>query len=146
MRALLQRVTRASVRIDGETVGAIASGWAILIGVGAADTDQTARRLADRVAHLRGLNDDTNRLNRSLLDASGSALVVSQVTLYADTTRGRRPSFAAAAPLEQAERLVDRFAARLRELGIPVATGRFRAHMALELVNDGPVTFLLTED
>ena len=146
MRALLQRVSRASVRVDSDAVGAIDIGWAILLGVRKTDTEQTARRLAGRVAHLRGFSDDQDRLNLSVLDVSGAALVVSQVTLYADTTRGRRPSFSEAAPLDLASHLVDAFASSLSELGVTVETGRFRAHMVVELANDGPVTFLLTEE
>lgn len=121
-------------------------GWAILLGVGATDSEAIADRLADRVAHLRGFDDEAGRMNRSLLEVQGSALVVSQITLYADTTRGRRPSFTDAATLDQAERLVDRFVSALRGMGIRVETGRFRAHMVVEIINDGPVTFLLTEE
>lgn len=146
MHALLQRVTRASVRVDAEVVGTIELGWAVLLGVARTDTVQTARRLAERVAHLRAFSDDHDRLNLSLLDVGGAALVVSQVTLCADTSRGRRPSFADAAPLDQATALVDEFACYLREIGVSVETGRFRAHMIVELANDGPVTFLLTQD
>ena len=146
MRALLQRVTGATVRVDGQVIGAISQGWTVLLGIGRADTGAHAIRLAERVAQLRGFDDEAGRLNRSLLDVGGAALVVSQVTLYADLTRGRRPSFAEAAPLDQAEGLVDEFVARLRALGVQVETGRFRAHMIVEIANDGPVTFLLTEE
>lgn len=146
MRALLQRVTRAAVRVDGETVGAISDGWAVLLGIGRADTDDHAVRLAERVVQLRGFDDEGGRPNRSLLDIGGAALVVSQVTLYAELARGRRPSFTEAASLDQAQRLVEVFVARLRALGVPVETGRFRAHMVVEIVNDGPVTFLLAEE
>lgn len=146
MRALLQRVTRASVRVDAEVVGAIQLGWVVLLGIGKTDAIPTARRLAERVAHLRAFSDEQDRLNLSLLDVGGAALVISQVTLCADATRGRRPSFADAAPPDQAASLVDEFARSLRQIGVAVETGRFGAHMVVELANDGPVTFFLTED
>lgn len=143
MRALVQRVSRASVRVEGEVVGTIDDGLAILLGVGPDDTDGIADDLARKAAELRIFRDEDGRTNRSLLDVAGAALVVSQFTLYADTRRGRRPGFTGAAPPDLAERLYERFAASLRGLGVTVATGRFGAEMALELVNDGPFTIWL---
>lgn len=143
MRALVQRVTRASVRVDGEVVGAIDAGLCVLVGVTHSDDDAIATKLAAKVATLRVFDDDAGVMNRSLLDVGGAALVVSQFTLYGDTVRGRRPSWVAAARPEQAEPLCDAFAAALVASGVPVATGRFRADMQVELVNDGPVTLLL---
>ena len=143
MRALLQRVTRADVRVDDETVGAIGRGLVVFLGVGPADDDTSADGLARTVAELRIFADEEGRTNRSLLDVGGDALVVSQFTLFADTRRGRRPGFSGAAPPDLAERLYLRFAAALGELGVTVATGRFGAAMAVELVNDGPFTIWL---
>jgi D-aminoacyl-tRNA deacylase len=143
VRALLQRVTRASVRVDGEVVGEIDRGLVILIGVGPDDTEAVGDDLARKAAELRIFRDDEGRANRSLLDVGGGALVVSQFTLYADTRRGRRPGFTDAAAPDAAERLYERFAATLRGLGATVATGRFGAEMAVELVNDGPFTIWL---
>lgn len=148
MRGLVQRVLEASVDApddDGvrREVGRIGPGVVVLVGVGHADAVADADRLADRVAHLRIHADDDGAMNRSLLDVAGAALVVSQFTLLADTSRGRRPSYGDAARPEHAEPLVDRVAVRLRELGVEVATGRFRTHMRVALVNDGPVTVLL---
>jgi D-tyrosyl-tRNA(Tyr) deacylase len=143
VRALLQRVTRAEVRAGDETVGAIGRGLVVFLGVGPADDDAAADGLARTVAELRIFADEEGRTNRSLLDVGGNALVVSQFTLFADTRRGRRPGFSGAAPPDLAERLYQRFAAALDELGVPVATGRFGAAMAVELVNDGPFTIWL---
>ena len=143
MRALLQRVTRAEVRVGGDTVGEIGRGLVVLVGVGPDDDDAVANGLARQVAELRIFADDEGRTNLSLLDVEGGALVVSQFTLFADTRRGRRPGFSGAAPPDQAERLYERFAGALSALGIPVATGRFGASMAVELVNDGPFTIWL---
>jgi len=148
VRGLVQRVLEASVDApddDGvrREVGRIGPGVVVLVGVGHADAIADADRLADRVAHLRIHADDDGAMNRSLLDVDGAALVVSQFTLLADTSRGRRPSYGDAARPEHAEPLVDRVAVRLRELGVEVATGRFRTHMRVALVNDGPVTVLL---
>jgi D-tyrosyl-tRNA(Tyr) deacylase len=143
MRALLQRVSRAEVRAGNEVVGLIGPGLVVLLGVGPADDETAADALARQVAELRIFRDDEGRTNRSLLDVVGGALVVSQFTLFADTRRGRRPGFTGAAPPEQAERLYLRFAEALRGLGIEVATGRFGAEMAVELVNDGPFTIWL---
>jgi D-tyrosyl-tRNA(Tyr) deacylase len=139
MRVVVQRVTRAEVRVDGQVVGALdRPGLAVLVGVTHTDDDQQARALARKVADLRILRGE-----RSALDQGAPVLVVSQFTLYADTRKGRRPSWSAAAPGPVAEPLVESFAAALRELGLEVATGRFGADMALSLVNDGPVTLLL---
>jgi D-aminoacyl-tRNA deacylase len=143
VRALLQRVTRAEVRVDDETVGAIGRGLVVFLGVGPADDDTSADGLAPTVAELRIFADEEGRTNRSLLDVGGEALLVSQFTLFADTRRGRRPGFSGAAPPDLAERLYLRFAAALGELGVTVATGRFGAAMAVELVNDGPFTIWL---
>ena len=143
MRSLVQRVSEARVRIDGVVVGEIGAGLCVLVGVTHGDDEATARRLADKVWNLRVFPDGEASMQRSLAATGGGALVVSQFTLYGDTRRGRRPSWTAAAPPEVAEPLVDAFAAALAALGAPVATGRFGAHMAVELVNDGPVTLLL---
>jgi D-tyrosyl-tRNA(Tyr) deacylase len=143
MRALLQRVSRAEVRVADEVLGQISLGLVVLLGVGPDDDEATADRLAKRIAGLRVFDDEAGLTNRSLLDVGGEALVVSQFTLYADTRRGRRPGFTGAAPPEQAQRLYERFAAALRELDIVVATGKFGAVMEVELVNDGPFTIWL---
>ena len=143
MRALVQRVSRASVSVDGEVVGAIGVGLCVLLGVTHDDTEAEARKLADKVWHLRVFPDAEGTMNVPLAEAGGEALVVSQFTLYGDTARGRRPSWVAAARPEQAEPLVNVFATALRELGATVATGVFGADMQVELVNDGPVTLLL---
>jgi D-tyrosyl-tRNA(Tyr) deacylase len=143
VRALLQRTTGARVVVDGEAVGEIGGGLVVLLGVGPDDDEATADGLARRVTELRIFDDADGRTNLSLVDVGGGVLVVSQFTLYADTRRGRRPGFTGAAAPELAERLYLRFAAALRELGIEVATGRFGAVMAVELVNDGPFTIWL---
>jgi len=143
MRALLQRVTEARVRVHGAVVGEIGSGLCVLVGVTHRDDDGSALRLADRVWRLRIFDDAEGVMNVGLLDAGGAALVVSQFTLYGDTRKGRRPSWADAARPEHAEPLVDAFVAALRDLGATVATGVFGADMAVELVNDGPVTLLV---
>ncbi len=143
MRAVVQRVSSARVVVDGEAVGSIGQGLCVLLGVAREDTEEEAARLAGRVARLRIFEDDEGRFDRSLLDVGGAALLVSQFTLIAKTEKGNRPSFSDAAPPEQAEPLYERFCAALRELGVPVETGRFGARMAVELVNDGPVTIVL---
>jgi D-tyrosyl-tRNA(Tyr) deacylase len=143
VRALVQRVTQARVTVGDETVGDIGPGLCVLVGVTHDDGETHARRLAEKVANLRVFDDEAGVMNRSLLDTGGAALVVSQFTLYGDTRRGRRPAWSAAARPEHAEPLVERFAAGLATFGVPVATGRFRAHMQVALVNDGPVTLLL---
>jgi D-aminoacyl-tRNA deacylase len=131
------------VRVDGTVVGEIGAGLCILLGVAREDDATLAERLAGKVARLRVFADDAGRFDRNLLDVGGAALVVSQFTLIADTARGNRPSFSRAAPPEDAESLYERFAAALREVGVPVQTGVFGASMQLELVNDGPVTIIL---
>ncbi len=143
MRALLQRTSGARVRVDEAIVGEIDHGLVVLLGVGPDDDDAVCDALARRVTELRIFDDDEGRTNRSLIDVGGSILVVSQFTLYADTRRGRRPGFTGAAAPEHAERLYLRFAGTLRTLGVTVATGRFGAVMAVELVNDGPFTIWL---
>jgi D-aminoacyl-tRNA deacylase len=143
MRAVLQRVSRATVRVGGRVEGEIGPGLLVLLGVAAGDGEDDAARLAGKVARLRVFENDEGRFDRSLLDTGGAALVVSQFTLIADTGKGNRPSFAAAAVPEEAETLYERFCAVLRELGVPVETGVFGARMAVELVNDGPVTITL---
>jgi D-tyrosyl-tRNA(Tyr) deacylase len=140
---VVQRVQRARVTVDGEEVGAIGPGLCVLVGVTHDDTGAEARKLAARIWGLRIFDDDAGVMNRAAADVGGEVLVVSQFTLYGDTSRGRRPSWIAAARPGAAEPLVDEVVAALRELGAPVATGRFRAEMAVELVNDGPVTLLL---
>ena len=143
MRALVQRVSEARVRVGSEVVGEIGPGLCVLVGVTHDDTEAHARRLADKIWHLRVFDDEAGVMNVPLAESSGAALVVSQFTLYGDTRKGRRPSWAAAAPPEHAEPLVAVVTSRLQELGATVATGRFGAHMQVELVNDGPVTLLL---
>ena len=143
MRVLVQRVTAASVAVDGSVVGEIGAGLCLLVGVTHSDVAAAATKLAAKVANLRVFDDDTGVMNRSLLDTGGGALVISQFTLYGDTARGRRPSWVNAARPEQAAPLVDAFARDLGALGVPVATGVFGAHMDVALVNDGPVTLLL---
>jgi D-tyrosyl-tRNA(Tyr) deacylase len=143
VRALVQRVSEASVDVAGETIAAIAGGLLVLVGAGAGDTADDAAWMAGKVARLRVLPDDDGRMNRSVLDTGGAVLAVSQFTLYGDTSRGNRPGFTAAAPPDEADALVDAFAAALRDLGVPVEQGRFGAHMQVALVNDGPVTISL---
>lgn len=143
MRALLQRARRGEVRVDGEVVGAIDHGLVILLGVGPDDTERIADDLARRAAQLRIFRDVEGRTNRSLLEIGGEALVVSQFTLFADTSRGRRPGFTSAAAPELAERLWQRFIDALAGMGIRVAAGRFGNEMEVELVNDGPFTIWL---
>jgi D-tyrosyl-tRNA(Tyr) deacylase len=164
MRAVVQRVSRAAVRVDGRVVGEIGAGAVILLGVGRADTPESARALAQKVANLRAFIGETVRgtsgiaingateksppertekANRSLLEIGAAALVVSQFTLYGDARNGRRPSYVEAAPAELARQLYEEFVAALRALGVPVETGVFQAHMEVELVGDGPVTLLL---
>lgn len=143
MKVLLQRVSRASVRIGGETTASIGRGLVVLLGVESGDTPADAAWYADRTAGLRIFEDEAGKMNISLLDIGGEALVVSQFTLAGSTRRGRRPSFEAAAPPDEALLLYELYAAELRALGVAVRTGRFQAMMEIELVNDGPVTFLL---
>jgi D-aminoacyl-tRNA deacylase len=143
MRAVVQRVSSARVVVDGDVVGEIGRGLCVLLGVARSDGEAEAERLAGRVARLRIFENDVGRFDRSVLDVDGAALVVSQFTLIADTAKGNRPSFTDAAPPEQAEPLYESFCAALRELGVEVSAGRFGARMAVELVNDGPVTIVL---
>ena len=143
MRAVVQRVSRAQVTVDDEVVGAIGPGLMVLVGVTHADEPAQATKLADKVWNLRVMADPAGVMNLAVADAGGEVLVVSQFTLYGDTSRGRRPSWIGAAAPEQAEPLVGAVVDELARLGARVATGRFGAHMAVELVNDGPVTILL---
>ena len=146
MRAVVQRSRAASVTIDHEVVGSISSGVVVLVAVSPEDGDKEAAWLADKVANLRIFSDDEGKMNRSLLEASGEALVVSQFTLYGDARKGRRPSFIRAAQGEEAERLYERVIEELRALSITCASGRFGADMQVRLTNDGPVTILLDSD
>jgi len=144
MRILLQRVSKGSVTVDGEVVGAVELGYVLLVGVGEGDTEQEADRLAEKVVNLRLFPDEEGKFDRSLLDVGGGALVVSQFTLYGDARKGRRPSFVRAARPEVAEPLCDYFADKLRGLGVGVVTtGRFGAAMRVEICNEGPVTLML---
>jgi len=145
MRAVLQRVRQARVEATGEVVAEIGPGLLILLGVGARDDEHICRSLASRSARLRVFDDDAGKMNLSLLDTGGAALVVSQFTLYADTSRGLRPSFTGACEPERARELYERFASELGYLGVPTRTGRFGARMQVDLVNDGPVTIILEE-
>jgi D-tyrosyl-tRNA(Tyr) deacylase len=146
MRAVLQRVSRASVTVEGKVEGEIGAGLMILLGVGRADTSAIASSMASKCANLRIFEDESGKMNRSLLDVKGRAMVVSQFTLYGDARGQRRPSFLAAAPPGQAKDLYDEFCAALQKLDVTVATGIFQAMMSVELVNEGPVTILLDSD
>ena len=146
MRAVIQRVSRAKVSVNHAVTGEISHGLMILLGVGREDTSAAAASLAEKAANLRIFEDENDKMNRSLLDVKGAALVVSQFTLYGDARGGRRPSFIAAAPPEQAKALYEVFCDSLRQLGVTVATGVFQAMMSVELVNEGPVTILLDSD
>lgn len=146
MRAVVQRVKRASVRVDGEIVGEIGAGLAVLVGVREEDTASDAHYIAEKIAHLRVLDDAEGRMDRSLLDEGAAALVVSQFTLFGDVRKGRRPSYSKAARGEAAEGLYEEVCSRLRTLGLQVATGRFGAMMEVELIGDGPVTILLDSE
>jgi len=143
MRALIQRVSKAGVTVEGQTISSIGKGLLILLGVGHGDGDGHVRFLAEKVANLRIFEDERGKTNLSILDVKGEAIVVSQFTLYADTHKGRRPSFIDAALPDVAEPLVNRFAELLRGHGIPTQTGKFGAHMEVEIHNDGPVTIWL---
>lgn len=143
MRAVLQRVSRARVTVKGRITGEIGAGLLILLGVGHEDTPQIAAAFAEKCANLRIFDDDAGKMNRSLLDTGGEALVVSQFTLYGDARGQRRPSYIAAAPPELARALYEAFSEALRSAGVRVATGIFQAMMSVELVNEGPVTILL---
>lgn len=143
MRAVIQRVRHASVVVEGETVGQIGAGFLVLLGVGRDDTEEDVRYIARKVADMRIFTDAEGKFNLGLADVGGSILLVSQFTLYADTRKGRRPAFVDAAPPDVAEAMVDRCAQIWREAGIEVETGRFRAHMDVSLLNDGPVTIII---
>jgi D-tyrosyl-tRNA(Tyr) deacylase len=143
MRAVIQRVSRASVVVEGQTVGEIGTGLLVLLGVAQGDTPAEARRLADKIAGLRVFDDAAGKMNLALADVGGAMLVVSQFTLLGDCRKGRRPSYVEAAGPELAEQLYEEFVAAARERRAPVATGRFRTHMEVSLVNDGPVTLVV---
>jgi D-tyrosyl-tRNA(Tyr) deacylase len=143
MRALLQRVSEAQVRVNGAEIGACGRGLMILVCAMQGNTDEDATRLALKISKLRIFTDDGGKMNRSVLDIAGEALVVSQFTLAADTSRGNRPGFSAAAPPEEGKALYEKFARNLAELGVPVATGEFGADMKVSLINDGPVTIFM---
>lgn len=146
MRAVVQRVSRASVTVEGEVVGAIGSGYLVLLGVSSEDGPAEADYLAEKVAHLRIFEDEAGKMNRSVLDVGGAVLAVSQFTLYGDVRRGRRPGFDRAARPEVALPLYERFVSALRGHGLTVETGRFQAHMEVALVNDGPITILIDSE
>ncbi len=143
MKAVVQRVSSARVEVDGETVGGIARGLLVLLGVAREDEEDDAFWMAEKIVGLRIFEDDEGKMNRALLDVAGSLLAVSQFTLLGDSRKGRRPSFIAAAPPEAAEALYRTFVTKTRSLGVRTETGKFQAHMAVHLVNDGPVTILL---
>jgi len=143
MRVVLQRVKESRVSVAGHLIAEIGQGFVLLVGIGPADGEDQARSLAEKVAHLRIFEDEQGKMNLSVRDVGGEALVVSQFTLFADTRKGRRPSFTKAAHPDVAGPLVERFAELLRELGVPTQTGEFGAHMQVEIINDGPVTLWL---
>jgi len=143
MRAVVQRVTRAQVTSEGELSGSIGAGLCVLVGVGQGDGEADATALADKVVKLRIFEDEAGKMNKALLDVGGALLAVSQFTLFGDTSKGRRPSFVGAMEPARAQQLFESFCAACRNLGVTVATGRFRTHMSVELVNDGPVTLWL---
>ena len=146
MRAVIQRVTRARVVVDGQVSGEIGPGLAVLVGVGRNDVSATAVSMAEKTVNLRIFNDEQGKMNKSLLDTQGAMLAISQFTLYGDVRGQRRPSFLQAASPEQGRALYDEFVAAVKALGVRVETGVFQAHMSLELVNDGPVTILLDSE
>jgi D-aminoacyl-tRNA deacylase len=146
MRAVVQRVREARVRVDGNIAGEIGAGLLVLLGVGRNDTAEVARGLAEKTAHLRIFGDELGKMNRSLVETHGAALIVSQFTLYGDARGGRRPSYVEAAPPELAKQMYEEYVAATRALGVTVATGVFQAHMEIELINDGPVTLLLDSE
>jgi D-tyrosyl-tRNA(Tyr) deacylase len=143
LKALVQRVIRASVTVNGEIIGKISHGLVVLLGVARGDTEKDAVYLAEKIANLRIFSDDASKFNLSALDTGAEILIISQFTLLADTRKGRRPSFETAAPPEQAEALVDFFVDRIRSAGLKAETGRFQQHMLVEIHNDGPVTIVL---
>jgi D-aminoacyl-tRNA deacylase len=146
VRVVVQRVTRASVTVEGKVAGNIGAGLLILLGISRTDNPEAASYLAEKIVNLRIFSDEAGKMNLSLLDVRGSALVVSQFTLYGDARGGRRPSYIQAAPPEEANQLYEEFVRSMRGLGVPVETGVFQAHMNVELVNDGPVTILLDSE
>jgi D-aminoacyl-tRNA deacylase len=146
MRAVVQRVSRAGVSVDGRTSGEIGAGLVVLLGVGANDSSETVAPFAEKIVNLRIFNDAAGKMNRSLLDTHGAMLVVSQFTLYGDARGGRRPSFIQAAAAEKGKALYEEFVKATEALGVRVATGVFQAHMSVELVNDGPVTILVDSE
>jgi len=146
VRAVVQRVSRARVTVEGKVTGEIGAGMVVLLGVGREDSSEVAVSLAEKLAHLRIFEDPAGKMNLSLLEVKGSALVVSQFTLYGDARGQRRPSFLSAAPPELARKLYEEFSEALRKLGVPVATGTFQALMSVELVNEGPVTILVDSE
>lgn len=146
MRAIIQRVQKASVTVEQQIVGEIGQGLLVLLGIGHSDSQDEAHSLAEKIAQMRIFADADGKFDRSVIDVGGSVLVVSQFTLYADTRRGRRPSFTDAARPEQAEPLVQSFCEALQGMGLPTATGQFGAHMDVALINDGPVTIMLDTD
>jgi D-tyrosyl-tRNA(Tyr) deacylase len=143
MRAVVQRVSQAKVEVDGAVAGEIGVGLLVLLGVAKGDTAADAEFLAEKIAGMRIFSDDAGKMNHSLAEAGGAILAVSQFTLYGDCRKGRRPSFDFAAPAEQARALYEHFVAALRRAGVPVETGVFQAHMAVSLINDGPVTLIV---
>lgn len=146
MRAVVQRVSRAKVSIDGNATGEIGAGLVVLLGIGVNDSPEAVAPFAEKIVNLRIFNDDAGKMNRSLSETRGEMLVVSQFTLYGDTRGGRRPSFIQAAPAEKGKELYEAFVRAVEGLGVRVASGVFQAHMAVELVNDGPVTILVDSD
>ncbi|HXT73658.1 MAG TPA: D-aminoacyl-tRNA deacylase [Candidatus Angelobacter sp.] len=146
MRAVVQRVSQARVVVEARVTGEIAAGFLVLLGVGRADTSETAAVMAEKIVNLRIFNDERGKMNRSLLDTGGAILVVSQFTLYGDARGGRRPSFIQAAAPEQGKSFYEEFVRAVAALGVRVETGVFQAHMSVELTNDGPVTILLDSD
>jgi len=146
MRAVVQRVRHARVSVDGRVVGEIGAGAVVLLGIGKGDSNEAAHYLAEKTAKMRIFDDANGKMNVSLLESGGAALVVSQFTLYGDLSRGRRPGFERAAPPAEANRIYEDYVAYLKSLGVPVQTGVFQAHMVVELENDGPVTILLDSE
>lgn len=146
MRVVLQRVSSASVTVEGKVTGSIGRGLCVLLGVSRTDSDREAEWLADKIVHLRIFEDDEGKMNRSLLDMGGSLLAVSQFTLYGNCTKGRRPSFVAAGDPDEANRLYEVFKKAVADLGVPVESGVFQTHMMVEINNDGPVTLLLERE
>jgi D-tyrosyl-tRNA(Tyr) deacylase len=146
MRAVVQRVSEATVSVDGIVVGAIRRGLAVLLGIGRGDGESEAQWIANKIVHLRIFEDDDGKFNRSLLDTGGAVLLVSQFTLYGDARKGRRPSFTSAAPPDYAQPLVERVAALIRQTGASVECGQFQVHMLVNIRNDGPVTIILQRE